>query len=570
MGRRYFIKSDFSLNLICIFLSLAFFFIDIHLPWAIGSVLYVIVILTGLLGARRKTIFYLAALVTILTLTGAALTLPASEQLRYMTNHLLVIGIIWTVAWGGLQFKKEQELNAFLASIVDSSNDVIIGKTVEGTIKSWNKAAEKILGYKPEEAVGKPSSLIIPPEKLNTITELHQKVKNKEYIHHYETIRRTKDGRLIPVSLSLSPILDIVGNVIGFSSIARDISKEIAVRENEERLNAIIKKEKLKLEEVILLEEGANSILRMEKLMDFIVENTAKVLEAERCSLMLLDKSNNSLAMKANVGLDEEVALKKIMLGDPVAGIVAQNGKPVLVKDIETDEHFARSKRPFYKTKSFISSPITLNDQIIGLINVADKQSLSDGNVFTELDLKILTMIGRQTAVALENSRLYRELNYLTITDPLTGIKNFRFLTVALDQEILRSKRYGRPLSLCMIDVDNFKSYNDDYGHIEGDHLLKTIAKVLTENVRQMDIVCRYAGDEFVIILPETDKERAQKVAEKLTSKIRSMDFKRKVTISLGLASFHNNFERLEFIKKADIALYEAKKNGKNCVYALR
>ena len=171
---------------------------------------------------------------TLPTLTNIILSMPTVDQIRYLTNHLLAIGIFWTVAFGGSQFKKEQELNAFLASIVDSSNDIIIGKTSEGTIKTWNNAAKRILGYTAEEVIGKSSSLIIPPEELPAMMELHEKVKNKEYIHHYETIRRAKDGRLIPISLSLSPILNIAGNTVGFSSIGRDISKEIAARETED------------------------------------------------------------------------------------------------------------------------------------------------------------------------------------------------------------------------------------------------------------------------------------------------------------------------------------------------
>ena len=193
------------------------------------------------------------------------------------------------------------------------------------------------------------------------------------------------------------------------------------------------------------------------------------------------------------------------------------------------------------------------------------------GSVFSKLDLKILSMIARQVAVAMENALLYKNLKLLSVTDPLTHIYNFRHFSNTLDHEILRLKRHPeRPLCLLMIDVDDFKSYNDTFGHLDGDTLLKKIAGIFNENVREIDIVCRYAGDEFVIILPETDISKATIVAERIKKGIESIDLKRRVTISIGLARCANhNTCRYDLIQTADIALLNAKKEGKNLVHCI-
>jgi len=120
-----------------------------------------------------------------------------------------------------------------------------------------------------------------------------------------------------------------------------------------------------------------------------------------------------------------------------------------------------------------------------------------------------------------------------------------------------------------MIDIDNFKSYNDSFGHLEGDELLKKVSEILTKNLREIDIICRYGGDEFVVILPETEVDGAKTVADKIKSEIEKYPFKQKVTLSIGLAKRGNKMNGHDLIQRADRALYEAKDKGKNrvCCY---
>ena len=172
--------------------------------------------------------------------------------------------------------------------------------------------------------------------------------------------------------------------------------------------------------------------------------------------------------------------------------------------------------------------------------------------------------------MAIENADFVRQLTHLSMTDSLTGLYNHRFFLKSLDRELERSKRYRKPLCLFMIDIDDFKTYNDTYGHLEGDQLLKAFAGILNTNLRAVDIICRYAGDEFVVILPETDLTESMIVAKKIKMVIEKAIFKQAVTISIGLAKCSNpDMSKYDFILKADTALFEAKKQGKNSVCCL-
>ncbi|MDP8213205.1 MAG: diguanylate cyclase [Candidatus Zapsychrus exili] len=378
-----------------------------------------------------------------------------------------------------------------------------------------------------------------------------------------------KDGSLINVSLSVSPIRDALNKIIGASVIARDITERIDAERKEKELRMRLDLERNKLEQVLNLEEGLHKVLDLNKLVDFVVDKTTKILEASKCSLMLVDEKSQELCLRGYVGLSDEVALKtKLKMGDPIAGLVALEGQPMLVSDIEKDNRFLRKSRPSYKGKSFICAPIKLEDQILGVLSVSDKKNKEDP-IFNELDLKTLCMIVRQVGVSIEASKLYKNLEFLTITDPLTGIYNFRHFTKTLDREISRAKRHGIPLCMLMIDVDDFKSYNDTYGHLEGDILLKELSKAFKENIRDIDIACRYAGDEFVIILPDTKVSDAEIVANKIIGKVSELKLKQVMKISVGIAqlSLNKDTNRYDFMQKADSALYQAKKTGKNRFY---
>lgn len=319
--------------------------------------------------------------------------------------------------------------------------------------------------------------------------------------------------------------------------------------------------QKAKIDEVLDIFESLYAINELQGLVDEAVSRVQQFFNADKCSLMLLNEKKKELFIKGHCGLDMAIVDNcKVKLGKGVAGYVASNGRPVLVKNIERDKRFKRHNRHSYQRTSFISVPIIHQGKTLGVINVSEKADWQECQ-FSHIDLRYLSLIARQISFILSARRE-------SVTDHLTGMLNFRFFTEALKREFVRSKRYSNSLCVIMIDVDEFKTYNDTFGHLEGDIILKRVANAINRSTRASDIACRYAGDEFIIILPETEINEAKVVAKKISSAIDQIRSKRRVTISFGIAKqtlFMKSTKDL--INGVDKALYQAKKAGRNRMF---
>jgi diguanylate cyclase (GGDEF)-like protein len=327
----------------------------------------------------------------------------------------------------------------------------------------------------------------------------------------------------------------------------------------------------------VLLEisKTVGSVLDSEDLFGIILEKSTEFLNAEQGSIMLVNEERKELTVKAMKGLNQKIVeLLKIRPGEGISGKVLATGSPIIVTDIDRDERVTQMKRPRYKTNSFISIPLKLNGRTIGVLNVADKIT---GEVFSEEDLRLLVSIGAYASVAIERSQFHQkteELKRISITDSLTSLLNRRYFQERMSEEIERSRRHLLPLSLIMMDLDNFKSINDTHGHMIGDEVLKLTARCLRNCIRTIDVAARYGGEEFTIILPQTNKLEAAVIAERVCNEIRKLDIpldqdglRIPLTVSVGLATFPDDADNLEgVIRKSDIALYQAKTQGKDRV----
>ncbi len=226
-------------------------------------------------------------------------------------------------------------------------------------------------------------------------------------------------------------------------------------------------------------------------------------------------------------------------------------------------------------TNYFVTVPLKAKDKILGAILV---DNIFNKKPITKSDVRMLTMFANHAGLAIENSRLFEETVYLSSIDWLTNLWNYGRFQEALTLETRRAEIDETNLTLVMIDVDNFKDYNDTFGHLKGDAALREISRVLKNKSRKFDTAARYGGEEFAIIMPKTSKENARLFAERLRSEIEkiystteSPDGKdRCITISSGIATYPDDAEtKDELISRADLALYEAKRSGKNraCLY---
>jgi diguanylate cyclase (GGDEF)-like protein len=308
-----------------------------------------------------------------------------------------------------------------------------------------------------------------------------------------------------------------------------------------------------------------------------------ELLRAERASLMTFDEATNELVLKESEGLERaEGEVTKIKLGEDIAGEVLQSGKAVVTENLELAGYLVAASDRKYKTKSFISFPlITKQGRKLGVLNVADKV---DGGKFDAVDLNMLEIIGPRIVAAVDRAALSLERNewqeraaqfqLMSITDPLTGLLNRRYLEERLTDELNRSQRYSYSASCLMIDIDDFKRYNDRNGHQAGDVALKITAHALKSALRSADVACRYGGEEFCILLPQTTLSEAGVIAERMRQKVAQKEYPfgksqpmGTVTISIGVSTFARNIDTGEkMIAAADRALYDAKAKGKNRV----
>lgn len=311
------------------------------------------------------------------------------------------------------------------------------------------------------------------------------------------------------------------------------------------------------------------------KTYNSIVSNSKELLQSERASLMIFDETANELVLKAASGLATDPAsVSSVRVGEGVSGEVIDTGKPVMVTDLRIAGRKAAPPERRYKTNSFISYPIMIGGRKVGVLNVTDK---SGGGVYDEVDLSLLEIIGPQVALALERAEWQEratEFQLMSITDSLTGLPNRRYLEERLAEELNRSKRYDYPMSFLMIDIDDFKAYNDTNGHQAGDVALQITAHCLKGALRAVDIASRYGGEEFCILLPQTGIAEAGVIADRIRHRVSTTEFPHgkaqplgQVTISVGVSTFTKNVDTSEnIIAAADRALYQAKSMGKDRV----
>lgn len=303
-------------------------------------------------------------------------------------------------------------------------------------------------------------------------------------------------------------------------------------------------------------------------LLRVVLETARRSMKASSGAVYLLANTRNELTVKCAHHLDTALAGRRIRVGEGVAGRVAQTRAPLLTPS-DAIPPAPSDAEP--RADTMIAVPLESATQLIGVLALYGREVPEP---FNASDLETVQSLARQAAVGIENVLLHQEAQRLSITDGLTGVWNRRYLKMRLSQEVERSIRFRRPLSVVLMDVDHFKSVNDRFGHQRGDAVLVELAHRIVRAVRgQVDTLARLGGEEFVLVLPETAADGAQIVCDKILEAVSSEPFGSEgedpvgITVSIGCATFpHDGSTPQPLLRAADFAMYEAKARGRNCV----
>ena len=316
-------------------------------------------------------------------------------------------------------------------------------------------------------------------------------------------------------------------------------------------------------------------LLAWDEVVEAIFEEAVLLAGAREASLMHFDRTERTLKVWRARGTRTAV-LRSITIaaGEGLAGRVAADGRPLIVEDVARDARLRRPRRPRYRTGSCLVVPLTVRGRVIGVINLADKEADA---AFSVEDLDAVLTVTAHASCALQRAALHGRMTALreqAVTDTLTGLANRRYLETRLREEAGRARRHGSAFTLTMIDIDNFKPYNDREGHPAGDALLAAIARVIRAAARDSDLVARYGGDEFSVVSPETQVGEAVLQAERIRVAVETNPFHLPglpaaggITLSAGVAGFPGDtIDPEALVRAADAALYRAKGEGKNRV----
>lgn len=340
------------------------------------------------------------------------------------------------------------------------------------------------------------------------------------------------------------------------------------IQENNKALESLVKDLSMLYE----IGQGLSSTIELEELYRVMSTVLQGRLGLDKFAIFVKDDNNETMSVKIAYGFDADDHIHNMTfrIGEGLTGEAVQSATSLYIKDTTKEDRFLHYRGEKIVEGSFLSVPLIFKKDVLGAINFHRPEVAA----FSEDDIRLLNLVANQIALAIENAKLYTKARELSVKDELTGLYNRRHFQTVLQIEWKRAVRFHRSLSLLMVDVDHFKKYNDTFGHLHGDKVLREMANLLRKSIREIDTVARFGGEEFIILLPDTDKKGALAVGEKLRKLVESNRFMDSasqsitpITISVGIASYPDDVrEQDDLIDHADIALYDAKDSGRNKV----
>lgn len=431
-----------------------------------------------------------------------------------------------------------------------------------------NPAAETIMGVGPGELVGRSLQDFTSQdqfEKILSQTEIRREGKSS----HYEFTITQPTGKVREISIYATPRVDRGGKVVDTLGVFQDVTEQ---RQAEAEVQRLLEQERFYRHQAETLQEATKdlvSALDVNVVLDRVLTNLQSVIRYDSVCLFLYNEEKTRLAAVASRGFSspEKVSGLEIVT-NPLTRKVEDTRRVLILQDAHSDPRFDRVGDADH-VYGWMGVPLIWHDQMIGLLTIDSREI----GAYSEKDADLAQAFANQAAIAIQNSRLYEKSERMAVTDPLTGLFNRRHLFELAQNEFSRFQRYGSLLTVVMMDIDHFNRVNNTYGHIVGDIVLREVAGRLRACIRQVDIIGRYGGEEFMVVLTETQPLTSIEVAERLRhavsdEPVRANGHSVPVTLSIGVATVSADCLELDaVINRADKALYQAKDNGRNCVF---
>ncbi len=352
--------------------------------------------------------------------------------------------------------------------------------------------------------------------------------------------------------------------------------EKLSLQEDLDRTNQNLSRRLRERELLTELTHTFTSSLDIDEVLGTVCHRVAQRLEIDEVAIVLYDSDSNELVLTAAQGIPDFDRLGglRFTIGEGVTGSVWYDEPLVYVADLSSDERYLGWKgHHAHASGAMVVLRMAFQDDKIGIL---DCVRVGSGG-FSAEEIKMLRIVADQAAIAVRNARLYRQTLDMATHDELTGLWNRRWLMEQFEAAWARGRRFGDSISALVIDIDRFKAYNDTHGHLVGDRVLRQVAQALGGAVRRVDIVGRYGGEEFVVVLPRCASTQALCVAEKLRATVEDLELQgvgvgvSAPTISIGVSALKPaevpmEYDPIELLRSADQALLKAKEAGRNRV----